>query len=212
MRLPNCSCVLREPKLRPGHLGDCSRCTRVVRGGFGLGCRSWSLARRGDLIAPQSPPKGGCREEGAGLLSRVISDRRRGSGLELCWGRGGRTQEEFLLCGRVPGRAARGVLGSPSFWGTSETCGGPPAAASSLPPSLLALPLGSTKTPRLLSQNTQILQNTAEGWGQGCTEGRMGLEPDLCRWQGRGGGCRDVILPVLCCRNRLGLGQGDGFG
>lgn len=80
------------------------------------------------------------------------------------------------------------------------------------PPSLLALPLGSTKTPRLLSQNTQILQNTAEGWGQGCTEGRMGLEPDLCRWQGRGGGCRDVILPVLCCRNRLGLGQGEGFG
>lgn len=43
----------------------------------------------------------------------------------------------------------------------------------------LCLPLGSAKTPQLLSQNTQILQNTAEGWGQGCAEGRMGLEPDL---------------------------------
>lgn len=44
------------------------------------------------------------------------------------------SQEEFLLRGRVPGRAARGLLGSPSFWGASEMCGRPPAAALPLPP------------------------------------------------------------------------------
>lgn len=110
-----------------------------------------------------------------------------------------------------PGMGCPGGAGVPVLLGYLRDVWG--SSCSSLiaaPPSLLALPLGSAKTPRLVSQNTQILQNTAEGWGQGCTEGRMGLEPDLCRWQGRGGGCRDVTLPVPCCRNRLG--QGDGFG